>query len=191
MGRLLDVTSAPTCFTIGHSNHGPDRFGELVVGAGLEVVVDVRSVPRSGYAPHFDQGPLRAALGRLGVEYVFLGGALGGRPSDEACYDPDGHVRYDRVAATPAFADAMDRLSSLLADRRVALLCGEEDPTHCHRRVLVGRVLLDDGIDVVHVRGDARLQPDAELAPLPPVVIEHDLFGDERSTWRSSRPVRR
>lgn len=181
----------PTCFTIGHSNHGPDRFGELVVGADLEVVVDVRSVPRSGYAPHFDQAPLRSALGWLDVEYVFLGGALGGRPADDACYDADGHVRYDRVAASPAFADAMDRLRSLLVDRRVAVMCGEEDPTHCHRRVLVGRVLVDDGIDLVHVRGDGRLQPEAELPPLAPVVVEQDLFGDERTSWRSSRPVRR
>lgn len=183
--------SATTCFTIGHSNHGPDRFGELVVEAGLEVVVDVRSVPRSGYAPHFDQAPLRSALQRIGVDYVFLGGALGGRPADDACYDADGHVRYDRVAASSAFAEAMGRLRSLLVDQRVAVMCGEEDPTHCHRRVLVGRVLLDAGVDVVHVRGDGRHQPEAELAPLPPVVVEQDLFGDERSTWRSARPVRR
>lgn len=184
-------TTLPTCFSIGHSNHGLDRFSELVVEAGLEVIVDVRSVPRSGYAPHFDQAPLRAGLAGLGIGYVFLGGALGGRPSADALYDADGHVRYDAVAASPAFAEAMDQLRSLLVEHRVALLCGEEDPTHCHRRMLVGRVLLDDGVELVHVRGDGRLQPETELTPMPPVVVSQDLFGVERSTWRSSRPVRR
>jgi hypothetical protein len=43
------------------------------------------------------------------------------------------------------------------------LMCGEEDPTSCHRRRLIGRVLGELGVEVAHVRGDGRRQSEAEL----------------------------
>lgn len=60
-------------FTIGHSNHTLEHFLHLLEEPGIEVVVDVRSVPRSAYAPYFDQAPLRRALEERGIRYLYLG----------------------------------------------------------------------------------------------------------------------
>ena len=40
------------------------------------------------------------------------------------------------------------------------MLCAEENPAHCHRRLLVARVLFEEGARVLHIRGDGRLQPE-------------------------------
>jgi uncharacterized protein (DUF488 family) len=149
--------------TIGHSNHSLDHFLRLVVDQQVEVVVDTRSQPYSKYSPHFDQAPLRDALTAAGIKYVYMGRELGGRPAGDEFYDGDGHVLYRRVAESTAFLEGLVRLEKGMESHRVALLCSEENPGVCHRRLLIGRVLQQRGAAVDHIRGDGRLQPDAEL----------------------------
>src|ERR671922_90619 len=54
-------------FSIGHSNHSVEELLGLLRRYGIETVVDVRSAPGSRYVPHFDAGPLRAALAATGL----------------------------------------------------------------------------------------------------------------------------
>ncbi|MDP2953898.1 MAG: DUF488 family protein, partial [Chloroflexota bacterium] len=39
-------------YTIGHSDHPPEVFLDLLVQSGIEVLVDVRSNPSSRWVPH-------------------------------------------------------------------------------------------------------------------------------------------
>lgn len=176
-------------FSIGHSNHGIEHFLDLLHTHEVEVLADVRSWPRSGYSPHFDQAPLRRAVEAHGIRYVFLGTELGGRPHDPDCYDPDGHVRYDRVATSALFLAGMDRLCQGIGRYRVAMLCSEEDPLYCHRRLLVGRVLEERGVTVRHIRGDGRVEEEEDIACGAPDP-QPSLFDDgESMPWRSTRSV--
>jgi len=145
------MQSPPVIWTIGHSNHTFERFAELLDGEGIEVVVDARSYPYSRIAPHFNREELDVALRRAGTRYLFFGEELGGRPSTEADYDEDGHARYDRMAERPGFQMAVQRLSSDAREHRVALLCSEGQPRECHRRLLVGKVLADHGVQLRHI----------------------------------------
>ena len=180
------ATGALTVLTVGHSNHSPQHFLDLLLCHGVTVVADVRSHPYSRFAPHFNHDALRVALRQRGLEHVFLGEELGGRPNAETYYDEAGHVLYGRVARAPFFIDGIERLERALARLPLAIMCSEEDPTHCHRRLLVARVLRDRGAEVVHLRGDGRLQRDAELGG----ATQGDLFtGFEEAAWRSTRSV--
>jgi uncharacterized protein (DUF488 family) len=38
------------------------------------------------------------------------------------------------------------------------------EPVHCHRRLLVGKVLSEKGIQIFHIRGDGRIQSEDEIA---------------------------
>jgi len=154
----------PTVWTVGHSNHPLEVFLELLGAHRIEVLVDVRSAPYSSYASHFNKEALPGPLAERSVKYLFMGDCLGGRAEGDEFYDPQGYVRYDRVAERPEFQEGIARLLDGLARFRVALMCGEEDPTGCHRRLLIGRVLAGRGVQVVHVRGDGRTQTEAELA---------------------------
>jgi uncharacterized protein (DUF488 family) len=150
--------------TIGHSNHTVEHFVSLLKMHGVEVVVDERSQPYSKYATQFDQDALKLVLQQAGIRYLYLGRELGGRPEGDEFYDEEGHVLYDRVAATGLFREGVKRLEKGIREYSVAMLCAEENPAACHRRLLVSRVLLEHGIHVEHIRGDGRLQTEEEIA---------------------------
>jgi uncharacterized protein (DUF488 family) len=188
-----NATSKPCVLSIGHSNHTAERFLSLLQSHAIQVVVDTRSQPYSKYTPHFDQEDLRTALTAAGIRYLFLGRELGGRPDGDEFYDEDGHVLYDRVAATPLFQEGLSRLERGIREYKIAMLCAEENPAACHRRLLVGRVLLDRGIRVDHIRGDGRIQTEEEIAAeINPDRDQLSLFQElEAEPWKSIPSVLR
>ena len=185
--------AAPTVLTIGHSNHPMETFLGLLETFEVQVVVDVRSSPYATYATHFSKGVLEAPLRERGVRYLFLGQALGGRPEGARFYDDEGFVLYGRIAASPAFQQGIERVLRGAREFRVALLCSEEDPTECHRRLLLGRVLRDRGVRVLHIRGDGRAQSQEEVAAdeeFGKTKGQLTLFDmQEPAPWRSTRSV--
>lgn len=84
--------------TIGHSNHDPRVFLDLLRQHGPQTLVDVRSAPYSRYAPHFNRGSLDALLNDASIRYIWAGDTLGGRPDDPACYR-DGVVALGNIDA--------------------------------------------------------------------------------------------
>lgn len=181
-------------YSIGHSNHPLDAFLDLLRSHGIEVLLDVRSAPYSRYVPHFNPANLKTALKEAGFQYIYMGKELGGRPEGAEFYDAEGHVRYDRLAASPLFLAGLDRLITGAARYRVAMMCSEENPTDCHRRLLITRVLAGRGIPVQHIRGDGRIESEAALAAAERSAEEAagqlSLF-DEREikAWKSIRSV--
>jgi uncharacterized protein (DUF488 family) len=73
------------------------------------------------------------------------------------------------------------------------LLCGEEDPAHCHRRLLIGRVLSERGHNMLHIRGDGRIEPDEIVTAASGkslVEAQKELFAElEEDKWRSTASV--
>lgn len=125
----------------------------LLQAAGIAAVLDVRSVPHSRRFPHFGRERLAAALASHGIGYVFLGDALGGKPSDPAVRR-NGIVDYDLIAATPAFQAGLTRVALEGSRCRAALMCAEKAPLDCHRTVLVARHLAARGHEVRHLLAD-------------------------------------
>ena len=187
------ASSSPRVFTIGHSNHAVEHFLGLLKSQGVQVVVDTRSQPYSKYATQYDLDALKLALEDTGIRYLHLGRELGGRPEGDEFYDEEGHVLYDRVAATCLFQEGLSRLERGIREYNVAMLCAEEDPAACHRRLLVGRVLIDRGIRVEHIRGDGRIETEEEVAAqTDPDRDQLSLFGKaEAEPWKSIPSVSR
>ena len=183
-----------TIYTIGHSNHPLKLFLNLLRNSGINVVVDIRSVPSSRVVPHFDQEPLENSLKVDGFKYLYFGEALGGKPKNKDYYDSDGHVLYGLIAESPHFIQSVDRILKGIQDYRIVLLCGEENPIHCHRRLLVGRSLLEKGVNLKHIRGDGRVQSEEELANAEKDRHRNDAqltFLDDKETneWKSTQSV--
>jgi uncharacterized protein (DUF488 family) len=169
--------------SIGHSNHTFEHFASLLSGYKVDCVVDVRSSPWSRFAPQFNQEALGPALAARGVDYVFLGTELGGRPEAGELYDDEGHVDYGAVADTGLFKAGIGELEACARDRRVVIMCSEEDPTDCHRRLLITRVLQTRDVTVDHIRGDGQVQSEADLD-----AAQQSLFAEEKP-WRSTQSV--
>jgi uncharacterized protein (DUF488 family) len=149
-----------TIYTVGHSRHMAEHFAKLLGQQQIATLVDVRSHPASKWAPQFGKAALAELLTLHAIQYVFLGRELGGRPDGAEFYGEDGAVDYGRRAEAPAFKAGIQRLVELARERRIAILCAEEDPSRCHRRLLVTPALQRAGVSVVHIRGDGRVEPD-------------------------------
>jgi uncharacterized protein (DUF488 family) len=106
----MQTGNPPRLFSVGHSNHELAEFLGLLRGAGVTAIADVRSAPYSSRLPQFNKGVLEQALRDAGIAYVFLGHHLGGRPDDDDLHDADGRVDYEKVRATAAFREGLDRL---------------------------------------------------------------------------------
>ena len=182
-----------TVYSIGHSSHSFETFAALLAGHGIEVVVDTRSSPYSKFAPQFDRAALQRDLAASGVKYLFLGDELGGRPRGDDYYDARGRVLYGKRTGDRAFLSGMERLERGIAQFRVALMCGEEDPAHCHRRLLVGRVLTERGHELLHIRADGHLESEAEVekrSDKPLATKQPALFAElDEDQWRSTASV--
>jgi uncharacterized protein (DUF488 family) len=182
------VAARVPIWTIGHSNHSLDAFKELLARERIDFVVDVRSFPFSRFAPQFNQEDLEQALLGEGIRYLFLGGELGGRPSREDHYDAEGHALYGPMSSDPSFQEAIDRLVFGAASHRIALLCSEGQPQHCHRRLLVGRVLTQRGILLRHILPDATMMEE-ETVTLDAGTGQPTLFSGGSPAWRSTQSV--
>jgi uncharacterized protein (DUF488 family) len=179
--------------TIGHSSQSYEEFATLLRNNGIEVVVDVRSAPYSRFARQFDRELLNRSLIQSNIKYLFLGRELGGRPDHAGYYDAQGHVLYGRIVSDPVFSAGIDRLERGISDFRVVLMCGEENPAHCHRRLLVGRVLVERGHQLLHIRTDGRAQTDAEVTAESGKFLVNGqpaLFSEmDEDQWRSTASV--
>lgn len=179
--------SRPTLYTVGHSNHSEENFLDLLHQHEIEVLVDVRSQPFSRYNPQFNDSNLKRAVESAGMRYLFMGQELGGRPEGEEFLDEEGHALYHRMAELPRFLTGIERLERGIVGRRVAIMCSEEDPAVCHRHLLVTRVLSGRGVDVLHIRGDGRLETEEQIAPPERQSL---LFAElEDESWKSLRSV--
>jgi uncharacterized protein (DUF488 family) len=182
-------------YTIGHSSHAAERFVGLLGQHRIEVLVDTRSAPYSKYSPQFDREALRELAAGAGVKYLYLGDVIGGRPQDEGHYDERGRALYGRMGKSEEFLAGIARLERGADEFRVALLCSEEDPAHCHRRLLIGRVLIERGAELLHIRGDGALHDEAQLVAASGKRLteaQPALFADlDEDQWRSTASVSR
>ena len=162
-------------FTVGHSNHTLEAFVELLREHRVDALADVRSAPYSRFNPQFNREPFAAALKEQGIRYVYLGRELGGRSDNFECYDEEGRIVFDRVAATETFKRGLARVVAGAARHRIALMCAEKEPLECHRTLLVACELDRRGVDVDHIHADGGLEPhDQAMNRLIDLVLPPD-----------------
>ena len=70
-------------FTIGHSTRTLSQFVDLLQASQIEIVVDVRRIPRSRTTPQFNRETLADDLATVQIEYAHMA-ALGDCESPQA-----------------------------------------------------------------------------------------------------------
>jgi uncharacterized protein (DUF488 family) len=158
------------CYTIGHSTHELGQFIELLRGAGVRCVADVRTMPRSRTNPQFNTDVLPAALAAHGIGYEHVA-ALGGLRSRQRSVAEDTNAYWDNAsfhnyadyAMSEAFAAGLARLRELAAQAPTALMCAEALWWRCHRRIIAD-YLIAGGEPVIHILADGSLM-EARLTP--------------------------
>jgi uncharacterized protein (DUF488 family) len=145
----------PVLATIGYESATVQSFLGALRAAGVDLLVDVRAVAgsrRLGFA----KTRLAANLHEAGIEYQHLRGL--GTPADGRAAARAG--RHDEMRAifaehlgTEAARQDLAQLEALVrAGRRVAILCLEADPRHCHRSLVAAALAERVSIEIVHLR---------------------------------------
>jgi len=157
-------------YTIGHSTRTIAEIGALLAEPGIQVVADVRAIPRSRTNPQFNIEGLPASLAGFGVSYQHIP-ELGGRrhhprgapPSPNTFWRNESFRNYADYAATDAFNVGFTRLRELANAQRCAIMCSEAVWWRCHRRI-ISDYLIAQGIAVLHIMGPHQIDP-ATLTP--------------------------
>ena len=154
--------------TIGFTKKPAKRFFELLRESGAKRVIDVRINNASQLAGFAKKDDLAWFLDEIcGLEYVHMTGLA---PTREMLRDYRAG-RMDWSAYAERFIDLMrerrvaDRLPRQLADGG-CLLCSEDQPHHCHRRLVAE--YLDErwgGVEIEHLGAKVGAQ---SLSPHPP-----------------------
>ncbi len=118
-------------YTIGHSNRGIEAFLALLRSAGIELLVDVRAMPRSRRNPHFNRDALARVLLESGMAYRWMGDALGGHrlPRPDSVHlaldarDFRGFADHMETTVFQAAGQALLGLAS--AGTPLAIMCAE------------------------------------------------------------------
>lgn len=149
-------------YTIGHSTRSLNEFVRILQAHGIELLVDVRTVPRSRMNPQFNRGTLPESLAEHGLAYLHkpdLGGLRHPRPDSQNYGWRNGSFRgYADYMQTPAFRRALAELQDLAATRRTAVMCAEAVPWRCHRS-LIADAFLAAGHQAMHIMSETRMNP--------------------------------
>jgi uncharacterized protein (DUF488 family) len=141
--------------TVGHGTLSATEMDELLDGAGVAHLVDVRSAPGSRRHPHLARDEMERWLGQAGIVYRWEP-ALGGRrrtragSPNTALHHPSFRGYADHMAS-PEFTPALDHLLDEAATRTTAAMCAETLWWRCHRRLLADAAILLRGAEVVHL----------------------------------------
>lgn len=170
-----------TIYSIGHGNKEISDFVKELKSFEIQFLLDIRSKPYSKWNPQFNQNELKAKLEGNGIQYVFVGDALGGLPEDRSCYDYNGKVLYDVIKEKDFFKEGLERL--IIANKKhikLVLMCSESKPEECHRSKLIGQELLKNHISLNHIVSDKLVKAqEIVMAELTKGKGTTDLFGNE------------
>lgn len=127
-------------FTVGHSTRAIEEFVELLRANGVELLIDIRTVPRSRRNPQFNREALPEPLARAEIGYLHmpeLGGLRHPRPdSRNGAWRNDSFRGYADYMQTPEFAAAIEKLIELGSGKQAAIMCAEAVPWRCHRSLV-------------------------------------------------------
>jgi uncharacterized protein (DUF488 family) len=164
-------------YTIGHSTRTIDEFVELLRCGAVELVIDVRTVPRSRTNPQYNADVLGARLQPFQVSYCRIAelGGLRGRsrsvpPEVNGYWENQSFHNYADYALSAApFGEGLGKLEAMASERPTAIMCSEAVWWRCHRRIIADYLLLH-GKAVLHLMGKDRVDP----ATMTPAARERD-----------------
>jgi uncharacterized protein (DUF488 family) len=177
--------------TIGHSTLPIETFLGILRDNDVQVLADIRTVPRSRHNPQFAQESLAPALAASRIEYRWhkdLGGLRRARKDSINTGWRNASFRgYADYMQTEEFAAALDELLKAAPHEHTALMCAEAVPWRCHRS-LVADALTVRGIKVEDITYTAKGKSGREPHKVTPFAqvengrlwypAEDDLFAE-------------
>ena len=144
-------------YTIGHSTHPIDEFIKILKVYGIELLVDIRTIPRSRVNPQFNEPDLRVSLKEKDIEYFHSMGLGGLRHTTKAsintAWKNSSFRGFADYMQTEEFQAGLEQLLEFARRKLTVIMCAESVPWRCHRS-LVGDALLVRDVHVEDIYGE-------------------------------------
>lgn len=133
-------------FALGYSTHTIEDFIALLQAHGIQTVIDVRSIPKSRFAPDFNSDVLKETLKKHKIGYRHIK-ELGGlrhttKDSVNTGWINTSFRGFADYMQTPEFAAGLEKLEKTAGKKRCALMCAEGVPWRCHRSLIADALTL-------------------------------------------------
>ncbi|WP_304341056.1 DUF488 family protein [Metaclostridioides mangenotii] len=139
-------------YTIGHSNYPYDKLLEMIKKYNIDCIVDIRETPYSKYNVQYNKEDFHKNLKKSGYTYIYMGKEFGAKRIDPASYTLEGYADFEKVLKEDVFLNGIKRLrNGCEMGYRIVLLGAMQEPIRCHRSVLMGRILREEGFIVNHI----------------------------------------
>jgi len=156
---MSDIDSL-VIYTIGHSTRTQAELIGLLKQHGIELLLDIRRIPYSRHNPQFNREEMVRAIPESGLVYEHCNDLGGVKPPqhviDAARSCSERSRGFAEYMETPPFRRGLEHALELAARHRIALMCAEADPGHCHR-FWVADALAARGAEVRHIVNAHRL----------------------------------
>lgn len=132
--------------TIGHSTRSIEDFIDLLKNYEIEMLIDVRTIPKSKHNPQYNEETLKTALRKSGIHYHHLMKLGGLRHTTKASINLGWHNLSFRGFAdymqTASFWQGIEELEILGKKYKCVLMCAEAVPWRCHRSLIADALTL-------------------------------------------------
>ncbi|MEG0308560.1 MAG: DUF488 domain-containing protein [Clostridium sp.] len=151
-------------FTIGHSNYTVEKLIDMLRRYNIDCVVDIRGIPYSKYNIQFDKETIRETLTKEGFIYIYMAKEFAANRENKISYYDEGYSDFEKVIYEEDFINGIERVrNGCEKGYRIAMLGAMQDPIRCHRSILVGRALRDNGFQVKHILDDYSLSSQEDM----------------------------
>lgn len=165
----------PKLYTIGHSTHPMKNFIQMLQAWEINLLIDIRTIPKSSYVPWFNSDSLKTTLNRKKIRYLHFP-KLGGlrKPKSDSINQGWHNAAFRGFAdymQTPEFFSALKELNQQIKTHQVAIMCAEAVPWRCHRS-LIADAEITRGIRVFDIMSPTNLH-EHHLTPFAIIDRHH------------------
>lgn len=151
-------------FAIGHSNYPIEKLIDMLNQYNINCVVDIRETPYSRYNVQYNREDFCKTLRKKGFIYIYMGKEFGARRESKESYNREGFADFEKVSKEDIFKKGIERIKDGCKKRyKIALLGAMQDPIRCHRSILVGRRLNENGINVKYILHEGGLAEQEDI----------------------------
>ena len=142
-------------YAIGYSTRPISDFIDLLKSHAIQMVIDVRTIPKSRHQPDYNQEDLKKALkiAKIGYRHLKVLGGLRRAKKDSVntgWINPSFRGFADYMQ-TQDFQMGLEKLENIAQKKRCVLMCAEGNPWRCHRSLIADALTLRKW-EVFHVQ---------------------------------------
>lgn len=162
MDKLSKITKINQIFTIGYSIRPIETFIQLLKTYKIEMLIDIRTIPKSRHRPEYNEENLKKTLKENKIHYRHIK-ELGGLRHTSKDSINTGWINasfrgFADYLETSSFQRGLKKLEEIAQKKQCVLMCAEGVFWRCHRS-LIADVLTLEKWKVFHIQSKKTASP--------------------------------